>query len=58
MSPPGPSYHGCPADNIYNSNIQIAEINALNCCLAIIKFKKFFGFYLDLENETSFGLYT
>lgn len=40
-----------PADNIYNSNIQIAEINALNAAFAIIKFKKFFGFYLDLENE-------
>lgn len=40
-----------PADNIYNSNIQIAEINALNAALAVIKFKKMFGFYLDLENE-------
>ncbi len=39
------------AENIYNSNIQIAEINALNAAFAIIKFKKMFGFYLDLENE-------
>lgn len=40
-----------PADNIYNSNIQIAEVNALNAAFAIIKFKKMFGFYLDLESE-------
>jgi hypothetical protein len=40
-----------PANNIYNSNIQIAEVNALNAALAVIKFKKLFGFYLDLENE-------
>ncbi len=40
-----------PEDNLYKSNIQIAEVNALNAALAIIRFKKMFGFYLDLENE-------
>ncbi|MFZ2411152.1 MAG: ThiF family adenylyltransferase, partial [Candidatus Methanoperedens sp.] len=35
----------------YNKNIQIAEINALNAALAIIKWKKLFGFYHDLEKE-------
>lgn len=32
-------------DDIYKSNIQIAEINALNACMAVIKWKQFYGFY-------------
>jgi hypothetical protein len=35
----------------YASNIQIAELNALNACLAVIKWKKLFGVYHDLERE-------
>jgi hypothetical protein len=35
----------------YNQNIQIAELNALNACLAVIKWKKLLGFYFDAENE-------
>jgi len=38
-------------DDEYNSNIQIAELNALNASLAVIKWKKMCGFYNDLENE-------
>ena len=38
-------------DDDYNSNIQIAELNALNATLAVIKWKKMFGFYNDLEGE-------
>lgn len=37
--------------NEYDKNIQIAELNALNAALAVIKWKKLFGFYLDQENE-------
>ncbi|MCD7444745.1 ThiF family adenylyltransferase [Streptomyces lincolnensis] len=37
--------------NDYGSNIQIAELNAFNACLAVIKWKKLYGFYLDLEEE-------
>lgn len=36
---------------LYNQNIQIAELNALNAALAVIKWKKLFGFYQDLEKE-------
>lgn len=36
---------------LYSRNIQIAELNALNASLAVIKWKKFFGFYHDLEKE-------
>lgn len=35
----------------YNKNVQIAEINALNAALAVIKWKKIFGFYHDLGKE-------
>lgn len=35
----------------YASNIQVADLNALNAALAVIKWKKLFGFYLDLEHE-------
>ncbi|MCK9195431.1 MAG: ThiF family adenylyltransferase [Syntrophales bacterium] len=35
----------------YSRNIQIADLNALNAALAVIKWKKLCGFYKDLENE-------
>ena len=38
-------------DNDYGQNIQIAELNALNANLAVIKFKKLLGFFADLEHE-------
>lgn len=38
-------------DEIYESNIQVAELNALNAALAVIKWKKLRGFYRDLEHE-------
>jgi hypothetical protein len=37
--------------NEYSVNIQIADLNALNAVLAVIKWKKLMGFYLDLEDE-------
>ena len=38
-------------DDEYKSNIQIAELNALNAAFAIIKWKKIVGFYDDLVEE-------
>lgn len=38
-------------DNIYSKNIQIADLNALNAALAVIRWKKHFGFYKDLGHE-------
>jgi len=32
-------------DDLYRSNIQIGELNALNACLAILRFKQLRGFY-------------
>ncbi len=37
--------------NEYDKNIQIADLNALNAALAVIRWKKLFGFYVDQENE-------
>ena len=37
--------------NLYAQNIQVADLNALNAALAVIKWKKLFGFYQDLESE-------
>jgi molybdopterin/thiamine biosynthesis adenylyltransferase len=39
-------------NDIYRTNIQIGELNALNACLAITKFKQLRGFYA--ESETPF----
>lgn len=35
----------------YNKNIQIAELNALNAIMAVIKWKKMLNFYHDIEQE-------
>lgn len=37
--------------NEYDKNIQIAELNALHAALAVIKWKKLFGFYADNRHE-------
>lgn len=38
-------------DDLYASNIQIAELNALNAVLAVIRWKKYFNFYNDERHE-------
>lgn len=35
------------ADDLYRTNIQIGELNALNACLALIRFKQLRGFYFQ-----------
>lgn len=47
-------------DGAYSQNIQIAELNALNAALAVIKWKKIWGFYADSESElnTVYGITT
>lgn len=37
--------------NEYATNIQIAELNALNAALAVIKWKKLFGIYRDASDD-------
>jgi len=38
-------------DDEYSTNIQIADLNAMNALLAVLKWKKFNGFYKDLKEE-------
>lgn len=38
-------------DNEYSNNIQVADMNALNAALAVVKWKKLRGFYIDAEHE-------
>jgi hypothetical protein len=45
-------------NNEYNRNIQVADLNALNAVLAVIKWKKLFGFYHDLKSEHHSQLHT
>lgn len=42
---------GADGPNEYRRNIQIVELNAMNAALAVIRWKKFRGFYVDLEHE-------
>lgn len=44
---------GKGGDDMYSRNIQVADLNALNATLAVIKWKKVFGFYADFENENN-----
>lgn len=45
------SFANGDVDDEYRSNIQIAELNALNAALAVIRWKKLRGIYADLEQE-------
>jgi len=38
-------------EDIYSSNVQVADLNALNAVMAVIKWKKLQGFYADRRNE-------
>lgn len=37
--------------DLYRSNIQVADMNALAAALAVMRWKRLVGFYLDLEGE-------
>lgn len=45
------SFVGGGEGDIYSSNIQVADLNALNAAMAVIKWKKIRSFYRDLERE-------
>jgi len=38
-------------DDMYKTNIQIGEINALNACLAVMRYKQLKGFYDEANND-------
>lgn len=37
--------------NEYDANIQTADLNMLNAALAVVKFKKLYGYYMDSSKE-------
>ncbi len=41
-----------PAEDVYKTNIQIAELNALNAALAVARFKQIRGFYSGPASST------
>ena len=45
------SYAPAAEGGDYERNIQIADLNALTAVMAVIRWKKFCGFYQDLESE-------
>ena len=45
------SFSDANPNNDYSKSIQIADLNALNAALAVIKWKKYLGFYRDLRRE-------
>lgn len=45
------SFGGADSEDLYETNIQVSELNALNATLAVIRWKKLFGFYLDFTHE-------
>ena len=47
-------------DALYRQNIQVADLNALNAQLAVIKWKQLFGFYEDvaMSHHTSYTVAT
>lgn len=50
-------FGGGDVENEYSRNIQISEMNMLNAALAVIRWKKWSGFYLDQGREHH-SLYT
>ncbi|WP_052521456.1 ThiF family adenylyltransferase [Agreia bicolorata] len=49
-----------PGEDDYSSNIQLAELNALNAILAVIRWKRYLGFYATHEesNLTVYKLFS
>ncbi|TLP74561.1 ThiF family adenylyltransferase [Pseudomonas nitroreducens] len=43
-------------NDLYKSNIQVADLNALNAALAVIRWKQYMGFYLDLEQSHTLNM--
>jgi hypothetical protein len=40
-----------PDRDDYGRNIQVADLNALNALMAVMRWKRYLGFYADAANE-------
>ena len=47
------SFDSGDVDNEYDKNIQVADLNCMNALLAVFRWKKLRGFYMDLTRERS-----
>lgn len=47
--------HDDRTEALYDSNIQVADLNAINANLAVIRWKQYFGFYADSEHAYNLG---
>jgi len=45
------SYGDMGEDEVYRSNVQVADLNAFNAVLAVMRWKRYLGFYRDFERE-------
>ncbi|MBS0214099.1 MAG: ThiF family adenylyltransferase [Proteobacteria bacterium] len=45
------SFAPATGENLYSQNIQVADLNSLNAALAVVKWKKLYGFYHDYRRE-------
>ena len=45
------SLQGNDRDDLYRTNIQVADLNALNAAMGVIRWKKYCGFYQDYYRE-------
>ncbi len=47
-----------PGEDVYASNIQVVELNALHACMAVMRFKQHMHFYVDLHGGTQWTMGT
>lgn len=54
-----PTRAAAPGEDDYSSNIQVADLNALNAILAVIRWKRHLGFHAthEMTSETVYKLY-
>lgn len=45
------SLEGISTNDLYKSNIQVADMNSMNAVMAVVKWKKYCGFYQDCYQE-------
>jgi len=45
------AFESLDEDDPYDTNIQVGDLNSLNAALAVVRWKKFYGFYGDTEKE-------
>lgn len=50
---PSEAVAGGQPNDAYRTNLQMVELNALSAAIAVIRWKKLCGFYVETETETT-----